>query len=337
MDAINLGPLLCAASLSAIGLESLPLAPAAQFHHGHQNHQPRLNTIPQFNAVPQYNTVPQFDQFIYTQSQCSHGPNLADGRHSGFPAGHPIQLQQAFPAPPFQGLPSNQPANFGSNAGLIPQLQTVYGVPSQSLDVSQSSGFEIAQNAPQGLLDSYGPPASGSVNTIDTSFVHGGAPEVHAPSSSYGPPPSGDPNALDSLAHGSQKSVSAVQPNETQTASETTYNQLPGLDGAGLDIISAQRSHTVEIPVQGQLGTYSLQFQSADPLASQSNDLVTPDHQKLLSDGLLQSILSAIEQPKDNSLAEQPIITESLSNHPDVKEFVKSEAGKDTLGEVKAE
>lgn len=119
--------------------------------------------------------------------------------------------------------------------------------------------------------------------------------------------------------------------------SETGYNQLPGLDGAGLDIISAQRSHTVEIPVQGQLGTYSLQFQSADPLASHNNELVTPDHQKLLSDGLLQSILSAIEQPKDNSLAEQPIITESLSDHPDIKEFIKSETGKDTLGEVKAE
>lgn len=280
----------------------------AQFHQS----LPQIDFPAQFQSLPKAHG--QFDQFIYTQSQCSHGPNLANGRQTAFPS----------------GLPSN-------HAGLIPQLQTVYGVPNQALDVSQTSGFEQAQNAPQGLLTSYGPPASGSVNSIESLLrTH----EVNAPSSSYGPPPSGDPNS-DSYAHSSQNSLSTIhvqELNETQSASETHYRQLPGLDGTGLDIISAQQSHTVEIPVQGQLGTYALQFQSADPLASQSNELGTPDHQKLLSEGLLQSILSAIEQPKsDNHLDGRPTIDESLDNHPDVKEFVTSETGKDTLADVKAE
>lgn len=303
-----------------IGLESLPLAPAAQFH---QNQQ-KANL---------------FDQFIYTQSQCSHGPNLANGfpggLHGGFPAGfpsgqHSLRFSGPLPAPS-HGLPPQ--------SGFA-QLQTVYGVPSQSLDVSQSSGFEIAQHAQQDLLTSYGPPASGSASSIDALIQHT-VPEVNSPSSSYGPPPSGDPKDL--YAHSSQKSLSTIQVENSNESSqsniETSYNQLPGLDGAGLDIISAQKSHTVEIPVQGQLGTYSLQFQSADPLASQNNGLGTPDHQKLLSEGLLQSILSAIEQPKsDNQLLEQPsTISESFQNHPDVKEFISSTAGRETLAEVKAE
>lgn len=321
--------------------QSLPQVGPVQFQHT-QHTQQQVDQFPQaqfHQNLPQVDFAAQFqqnlpkangfDQFFYTQSQCSHGPNLANVRQTAFPSGLP------------------------PSAGLIPQLQTVYGVPNQALDVSQTSGFEQAQNAQQGLLTSYGPPASGSVTSIEsllrTHEVNAPASssyesllrshEVNGPSSSYGPPPSGDPN--DSYAHGSHKSLSTIhvqELNETQSASETSYRQLPGLDGAGLDIISAQKSHTVEIPVQGQLGTYALQFQSADPLASQNNELGTPDHQRLLSEGLLQSILSAIEHPKsDNHLDASQTIDESLDNHPDVKEFVVSEQGKDTLAEVKAE
>lgn len=269
-----------------LGLESLPLAPAAPFHQEQQ----KANL---------------FNQFVYTPSQCSHGPNLAGGSH-----------------------------NFGS----IPQLQTVYGVPNQPLDVSQSSSFEIAQNAgPQSLLTSYGPPASGAASSIDSLInTH----EEHAPSSSYGPPPSGNP--ADNYAHGSQKSLSTVEINSVnnstsnRTETDTNVSELPGLTSAGLNIISAQQSLPIEIPVQGQLGSYSLQFQAADPLASQNNDIDSPDHQKLLSEGLLQSILSAIEQPKSNDHT-QIVTKESLNNHPAVNEFVNSAVGQETLAEVKAE
>lgn len=224
----------------------------------------------------------------------------------------------------------------------------MYGVPNQPLDVSQSSSFEIVQNAgTQGLLDSYGPPASGAVTTgAASSLPLINTLEEHSPSSSYGPPPSGNP--ADSYAHGSQKSLTTVQidsisnnSSSTTTTTNTTgsdFSDLPGLSTSGLNIISAQKSVPIEIPVQGQLGAYSLQFQAADPLASQNNEIDTPDHQRLLSEGLLQSILSAIEQPKANETPQTFDTTkESLDNHPEVNEFVKSAVGQETLAEVKAE
>lgn len=294
------------------GLETLPLAPASSFTNNlNLNIQQDLQSI-----QPRY------------PSACSHGPNLGGG--------HPVQ---------------------------IPQLQSIYGVPNQPLEISQS-GFEIAQNTAQSnnLLTSYGPPASGSIG-VSSSI---GVSEVHEPSSSYGPPPSGNP--ADSLAYSSQKSSSTVQidsagatsnvheshsqsesesktqsqsessaqPSESQNEEATKPEQLPGLEGTGLNIISAQQSQTVEIPVQGQLGSYSLQFQAADPLASQNNQLDSPDHQKLLSEGLLQSILSAIEQPKQQNVR-QSNDEEDLDKRHEVEEFVNSQAGQDTLGEPKTE
>lgn len=276
----------------------MPLAPAAPFH----SDTPKANNFGH--------------QFIYAPSQCSHGPNLADGSYS-----------------------------FGSNPfESIPQLQSNYGVPHQPLDVSQSSSFEIVQNAgSHGLLTSYGPPASGAVSSGSSSSIGSfniNAHEEHSPSSSYGPPPSGNP--ADSYAHGSQKSLSTVQIDsisnnnlKSNTTDSQQVSELPGLSNAGLDIISAQKSIPIEIPVQGQLGTYSLQFQAADPLASQNNEIDTPDHQRLLEEGLLQSILSAIEQPKSNQTPQTT--KETLDNHPEVGDFVKSVVGQETLAEVKAE
>lgn len=286
----------------------MPLAPAAPFHSQQQ-----------FKAN-------LFDQFVYTPSQCSHGPNLAQG--GGIP-------QYSGQIPQFQQL---QP------------ISAQYGVPSQSLDVSQSSSFELAQHA-KDLLTSYGPPASGAVSNGDPyANEQEGSTSLQ---SSYGPPASGNPadsyaHSVDSYAHGSQKSVSTVQidsisnnnNNNTSTnINDTRIDELPGLSTSGLDIVSAQKSVNIEIPVQGQLGSYSLQFQAADPLASQNNELDSPDHQKLLSEGLLQSILSAIEQPKQNDAPTQPeqIQTENLHNHPAINEFVNSAVGQETLAEVKPE
>lgn len=307
------------------GLESLPLAPPAQFHqHQHQQGQ-KANLI----DAPEY---------LYAPSQCSHGPNLSGG---GGASAHYQSVPQFQSFAQLQSVPQFQSApQFQS----IPQLQTVYGVPPQPLDVSQSSSFEIAQNAGPNILDSYGPPASGAATNIDALInTH----EANPLSSSYGPPPSGNPadnffNVHDSFAHSSQKSFSSAQiessnstaPNYTDSGAD----ELPGLSSAGLDIISAQKSQSLEIPVQGQLGTYSLQFQAADPLASQSNDIESPDHQKLLSEGLLQSILSAIEQPKSNNdVPENAPPKQSLDEHPEVNEFVNSSVGQETLSEVKAE
>lgn len=268
--------------------------------------------MPLAPAAPFHSGLPKINQhqFVYSPSPCSHGPNLAG-------------------VGPSFGSGSHQ---FGS----IPQLQTVYGVPNQALDVSQSSSFEIAQNAAsQGLLTSYAAPASGSVSSYD-SLVN--THEPHSPLTSYGPPPSGNP--ADSFAHGSQKSFVQIDSVNSSVSSNVKHEQideLPGLASAGLDILSAQKSISLEIPVQGQHGSYSLQFQSADPLASQNNEVDTPDHQKLLEQGLLNSILSVIEQPKPTDTPQYQSTKESLANHPEVSAFVNSKAGQETLAEVKAE
>lgn len=292
------------------GLESLPLAPAAPFLSQSQHQPSKLNV---------------FDQFVYTPSQCSHGPNLAGNFQ-----------YQSVPQSIEQSIPQSYQQQTISQA--IPQLQTVYGVPPQSLDVSQSSSFEIAQNAgAQGLLTSYGPPASGIANSFgDSTNIH----EENSPTSSYGPPPSGNP--ADNFAHGSQKSISSVQIDSTSqmtsNVNDTHADELPGLSSVGLDIISAQKSVPIELPVQGQLGTYSLQFQAADPLASQTNGNGAPDHQKLLNDNsLLQSIIHAIEEPKGNDVAESAPTAQSLDAHPDVNEFINSSVGQDALSDVKTE
>lgn len=245
-----------------------------------------------------------------------------------------------------QALPLIQPARFaGSDCSHgpnlvgtsqnIPALQSTYGVPNVALDVSQS-GFEVAHsNSHSTLASSYDPPASGVIgsHSHQQENVH----EVHEPSSSYGPPPSGNP--ADSLAFDTELKSSAVAIDsstkiESSASEETNASALPGLDGAGLDIVSAKKSNSVEIPIQGTLGAYSLQFQAADPLGSQNNEVDGPDHKQLLSEGLLQSILSAIEQPNSkNQFVAQSSQLESIKDHQDVDRFIRSRVGQETLSE----
>lgn len=276
-------------------------------------------------------------QSVYLPPPAGEVPRIPNGLES-------LPLQEAVPfntnLP--QALPLIQPARFVSgdcnngpnlsSSSNIPALQSTYGVPNIVFDVSQS-GFEVAHsNAKNALASSYDAPASGDITAQSQQSTR----EVHPPSSSYGPPPSGNP--ADSLAYDTElKSIAAdAAKSEATSASavqETNPAQLPGLDGAGLDIVSAKQSHSLEIPVQGSLGSYSLQFQSADPLGSQSNEVDGPDHKQLLSEGLLQSILSAIEQPNSNGFEAPAGQAVSYENQEDVERFVRSRVGQDTLSE----
>lgn len=202
-------------------------------------------------------------------------------------------------------------------------------MPNVVLDVSQS-GYESAQtNVRTNVATSYDAPASGDISLQSSQNIH----EIHEPSSSYGPPPSGNP--ADSFGFESElKSASLAAESakqEVTNAEETNASQLPGLDSAGLDIVSAKQSHSLEIPVQGALGSYSLQFQSVAPLDSENNELNRPDHQKLLSEGLLESILTAIEEPQPNSFVAPQTLSEPIENHRDVVRFVQSRVGQETL------
>ncbi|KAG5893642.1 hypothetical protein JTB14_015080 [Gonioctena quinquepunctata] len=70
--------------------------------------------------------------------------------------------------------------------------------------------------------------------------------------------------------------------------------------GPSSELIQSQSIDLNNIPLQGALGSYTLQIQSADAGQSQV------PHGQVLNDGLLQSILAAIEQPSKG--ASQPII-----------------------------
>ena len=155
--------------------------------------------------------------------------------------------------------------------------------------------------------------------------------------SSYGPPASG-PALLDNVGYESQvRSNSGASTSETQiiessgseshSSSLQQNEQLPGLNTglSGLDFISAQKSQSLQIPVQGALGSYQLQFQS-----SGGNSLDGPNHQQILSDGLLNSILSAIEQPNQQI----PQVTEDQQrDHSEVQVFLKSPEGQDVIAD----
>uniref|UniRef100_A0A182IMY2 Uncharacterized protein n=1 Tax=Anopheles atroparvus TaxID=41427 RepID=A0A182IMY2_ANOAO len=100
-------------------------------------------------------------------------------------------------------------------------------------------------------------------------------------------------------------------------------SSLPGLDSGlgGLELISAQKSQSLTIPVQGQHGSYHLQFQGAG----------SAPHEQILSEGLLQSILSAIEQPQQQRSAGETASYDPNIDHSEVSVFLKSPEGQKTL------
>ncbi|XP_077284429.1 uncharacterized protein LOC143909979 [Arctopsyche grandis] len=77
---------------------------------------------------------------------------------------------------------------------------------------------------------------------------------------------------------------------------------------------SFQQSQSIllnNIPIQGNLGAYTLQIQSANGLGQSASPDAIP-HEQVLSEGLLQSILQAIEQPHQTQIIPQETPTVEL-------------------------
>ncbi|XP_065087415.1 uncharacterized protein LOC135709136 [Ochlerotatus camptorhynchus] len=146
--------------------------------------------------------------------------------------------------------------------------------------------------------------------------------ESNSIDSSYGPPASGNVVSEYRTAHQLSGSESV-----------STAASLPGLSGGlgGLELVSAQKSHSLTIPVQGKLGSYQLQFQAANPLGSGHGGSGAP-HEQILSEGLLQSILSAIEQPQGSFQHEASSYDPNI-DHSEVSVFLKSPEGQKTLAD----
>lgn len=216
----------------------------------------------------------------------------------------------------FEGIPSGPPAKeYGTPLGK--PLETYQSPHSHQEVAALSSNYEIPQVAlevPQH-------------NSID----------FNSPSNSYGPPASG-PASLDVIGLESEQRANSIVSTEQQNivsgGSETQIlggGSLPGLsDGlGGLDFISAQKSHSIQLPSQGASnGAYQIQFTTSHS-DQNSNRIDAPDHQQILADGLLQSILSAVEQKPIDAV---PQVTEDQeTDHSEVKVFLKSPTGQEVL------
>lgn len=218
------------------------------------------------------------------------------------------------------------------------------------------NGVHDCGHGPISIQDSYGPPPSGNqqnhnqqqvstdvlakVLSFENSISSSNSDQTIE--SSYGPPPSGNPQ--DSLAFGSEQKASSVveiksdekSQQQQQQESSISEQKLPGLEGLdGLDIVSTQQSQSLTIPVQGQFGSYQLQFQSANGLGGgEGSGIDSATHEQLLSEGLLNQILSAIEQPGQSNII-IPQTGDPIANHQEAASFLKSPQGQETLAEPK--
>ncbi|XP_001809624.1 uncharacterized protein LOC100142093 [Tribolium castaneum] len=218
---------------------------------------------------------------------------------------------------------------------------------SYGLPVHSASGYSVAvDNAPSGGLtvgiDNSHPPVTidltSATSNVGPSFAHlshgYGYQNVHdcsshksqpLPSLSYGVPSANTYTAsLSSLTtniggsyHGdlqtahSQKVSTGVSYNAIHNSSEEkNYGKsLAQKFGPGAELIQSQSLDINNIPVQGSLGSYTLQIQSADGLNGRQSSSGPVPHAQVLNDGLLHSILAAIEQPqsKNTKILGQPL------------------------------
>lgn len=213
------------------------------------------------------------------------------------------------------------------DCGKGPQLSQSYGAPYQQIGESHSAVLSAGYSVPAQGLET---PQHNSVN-----FIQQPANTYGPPADSYGPPASGPAN-LDVIGLESRKNavVAELQTSETKQSSSVS-EPLPGLTGglsdSGLDFISAHKSHTLVLPKnQGATGTeFKFHIQGSHS-EHHDNRVDGPDHQQILADGLLQSILTAIEQQPQSV----PQVSEDAeTEHKDAKLFLTSREGQEVLAD----
>lgn len=192
------------------------------------------------------------------------------------------------------------PQNFGESQSAV--LSAGYTVPSQGLEIPQQTSQNFQQPS-----NSYGLPAD-----------------------SYGPPASG-PASLDVIGLDPRSNHhSELQTSETQNVASAS---LPGLSGglSGLDFISAHKSHTLVLPKnQGASQEFKIHIQGSHSDVDE-NRLDGTNHQEILAEGLLQSILTAIEQKPAETVPQVSEDTET--EHKDAQVFLKSKEGQEVLAD----
>lgn len=175
-------------------------------------------------------------------------------------------------------------------------LASSYQIPQISLQSSLSLPHDCSQHKSQSF-GSFGVPAesassyAASISSLNTNI--GGQSSNQIPLFNF----NSDLPTVSSFAN------SIVAPVDLSSNSVDVQGKTIGEQYFGKDS-NLQQSHEIHIPngvqnipVQGNLGSYTLQIQAADGAVGEHVIPENIPHEQVLSEGLLQSILAAIEQP----------------------------------------
>lgn len=224
------------------------------------NQQPQLNTY----VSPHINEYPQ--QVVVQVSE--HNFNNQQQQ---------IQHQQHY-----QSEPQYQPQQYQTDVQSINTHNCGHGpnLAGGNYQVGQNQltgynnivtgGYSIGeqqQQFGQQPATSYGPPPSGHI--VEQQQVL-----IQRPADSYGPPASGN----------------SLEPTGYESKQSSVIASLPGLDG--LNVLSAHKSEGVQLSNDYNQGEATQKFE----IRPEGND---NNADNLLSEGLIQKILSAVEEKKD--------------------------------------
>lgn len=292
-------------------------APAQNFLTQHQSHDSGSSA----SSSASYSFQNQELRNVHIIHDCGKGPQLSQG-YAG--------STQNFEAPT---------QSYGAPAQSFEAPSQNYGTPAQ--DYGTPLGQPLTSYEPkvnsqlQELSSNYEIP-SGDILVPQHNSI-----DFNSQSNSYGPPASGP--ATDVIGLESQRAntvVSSEHQNIASVGSNSDSNDEPlpglssGLSSSGLNFISAQKSHSIEVPSQrGQVDSYQLQFTSSVSDHG-GNQLDAQNHDNILADGLLNSIISAIEKKPIQTV---PQVIDDLENdHSEVQVFLKSPTGQEVLADKTA-
>ncbi|RZC37398.1 uncharacterized protein BDFB_001104 [Asbolus verrucosus] len=234
--------------------------------------------------------------------------------HSGH--GYSIALDNAQSGGLTVGIDNSHPpltidlTSSTSNRGpAIAQLPPAYGYQNLQHDCS------LHKSQPLPSL-SYGVPSANSYTASLSSLTTniGGAYQGVSPSLTYGTP---DLHTAHSEKISAGASANAI---ETESQGKNYGKSLAASFGPESELIKSQSIDINNIPVQGSLGSYTLQIQPADGLGGSRPSPEEVPHAQVLNDGLLQSIVAAIENSnqKGATILGQPLLHLQPSYEPQV-------------------
>ncbi|XP_030746371.1 uncharacterized protein LOC115875116 [Sitophilus oryzae] len=233
----------------------------------------------------------------------------------------------------------------GSSVGLD------YSQPPITIDLTQGKQFGLSHDCNlhkqlQVPSLAYGVPSADSYTSSLSSLTTNIAisqPQTVVPQPTYGVPqghisvPSAEYGPAD-LDHSSSVK-SEVKANTVSESEEETHGKSYGKSvaesfGPNSELVESQSIDLNNIPLQGSLGSYTLQIQSSDGGVG-----VVP-HTQVLNEGLLQSILQAIEQPGQKGENKYPIILQpsvqqkSYAHNRTESDFINNQPQASEINEV---